>query len=467
MVRLFRLHKTAGLWAGAILALLALTGLLLDHDGWRFLYGTTIPAPSQTLLKQERRLFEGYRIDPADPTYRIACGKRGIFESRDGGQTWEKGFGGICLALRESEGEIYAATDDGIWRRIKGRWRRVALEGAYVNALALHEGKAFASVEKSRLYLIDLKCGEIVEEKGVAIPRDQLGEPITLARFVRDLHYGRGLFDADLSLLINDYGAILLFWLSLSGAIVWWRISAKKGGATTRKLIRSHANLPAVVASIPLLILAVTGIFLDHARALGPFMKSVTIPHALLPPVYDTLAHDVWSLDYDGERFRIGNRYGVYVGDDLKRWRLEKRGFAYRMFRRGDRLYVSGMGAPNRLLTPQGWRALPGTPHMFKDLLPSPEGVSYFSTHDPSVPLPRFERITLYTLMMSLHDGTFFAPWWVWVNDAAAAALLLLLTTGFLRWRARRRRGAKSAARSDPSLRRSARGRRTSQRASR
>ncbi|WP_456401974.1 PepSY domain-containing protein [Hydrogenimonas sp.] len=440
MVRLFRLHKFAGLWSGGILLLLALTGFLLDHDNWRFLYGTTLTPPSQTLLEQERRLFEGYRIDSSNPSHRIACGKRGIYESHDGGGTWERDFEGICLALRESgDGTLFAATDNGIWKRIKGRWSPVALEGAYVNALALHDHEALASVEKHRLYRIDLEDGRIVGQTEVAIPREELQESITLARFVRDLHYGRGLLEGDLSLLINDYGALLLLWLALSGYIIWRRIAAKRGARGTRTLIRTHGNIFAVVAALPLLILALTGIFLDHARALGPFMKSVTIPHTLLPPVYGTLTHDIWSLDYDGERFRVGNRYGVYVSDDMKEWRLENRGFAYRMFRTGDALYVSGMGAPNRILTADGWHPLPHTPHMFKDLLPKPDGMGYFSTHRPVEPLPTFETVTLYTLLMSLHDGTFFASWWVWVNDAAAVALLLLLLTGTLRWWAKRR----------------------------
>ena len=163
-------------------------------------------------------------------------------------------------------------------------------------------------------------------------------------------------------------------------------------------------------------------------------MKSVTIPSALLPPVYGSLRHDIWSVDLgDGGVVRIGNRYGVFAFANGK-WRLESPGFAYRMMREGDRLYVSGMGAPNRIYENGEWHILPRTPHMFRAVVQTPEGIRFFSPHGTSLPLPTFNDITLYTLLLGIHDGTFFASWWPWVNDAAALALLLLLFTGTMRW---------------------------------
>ena len=48
--------------------------------------------------------------------------------------------------------------------------------------------------------------------------------------------------------------------------------------------------------------------------------------------------------------------------------------------------------------------------------------------------LPIFENITLYTFLFSLHDGSLFAPRWIWVNDIASVLLLILLVTGLIRW---------------------------------
>jgi len=245
--------------------------------------------------------------------------------------------------------------------------------------------------------------------------------------------------DSELSLWINDYGAILLAWLSLSGFLIWWRITKKRGAKKTRGLIKTHSNIFAIAAIFPLTVLAITGIFLDHAKALGPFMKSVTVPSYLLPPVYRGLSHDIWSVDFDGKLYRIGNRYGVFTSEDLKKWRLESRGFAYRMFRKGERLFVSGMGAPNRIYENGKWSILKNSPHMFKDIIETKEGTIFFSSHVPKEPLPEFKTATLYSLLMALHDGTLFASWWIWVNDGAALLLLILMVTGTIRWWVKKR----------------------------
>ncbi|WP_457597133.1 PepSY domain-containing protein [Hydrogenimonas sp.] len=447
MVRLFRLHKLAGLLAGGVLFILGSTGFFLDHDGWRFLYTTTFSHYPDALMRHETRLYNGYDIDPSDPGHLIACSKRGIYESFDGGRHFDMVLAEGCNALRRDGEKLYAATDGGVFVEKGNRWRLLGLEGASVNAIAPHGESLLASVDKRTLYLLDARTGEIYTQGSVHIDPALLGGPIKFSRFVRDLHYGRGLLDGAWSLWINDYGAVVLSWLGLSGYLLWWLLRIK-AGRSARRLIAAHANLFAVAAVVPLVILAITGIFLDHAKALGGFMRSVTVPAGLLPPVYRSLHHDIWSVDYDGKRFRIGNRYGVFASEDMKRWQKENDGFAYRMFRMGDTLYVSGMGAPNRLFEGGRWRILADTPHMFKGLLPRPGGeMGYFSTHRPDVPLPRLHDVTLYSILLGLHDGTFFASWWVWVNDAAALALLLLLATGTIRWWVKKRGGRRRSLR--------------------
>ncbi len=444
MVRLFTLHKISGLTAGALLLLLAVTGFFLDHDKWQFLYTTTLSYAPHPLQKQESRLFEGYYIDPKNQNSRIACGKRGIFTTSNAGESFKRISRKICLGIR-SEGEmIFAATSDGIFQIDGDKIIPVALGGEYVNAISVKDGKIFASVDKHRLYLIDAKTQEILKSATATFQNGEIGTPVTLARFVRDLHYGRGYFDGDISLLINDYGAVILAWLCVGGYLIWWRIKRRRPGKATRSLIESHANIFSLLAIFPLAVLAVTGIFLDHARGLGSFMKSVHIPSVMLPPVYRQLTHDIWSVDFDGRLFRVGNRYGVFKSDDLNGWQIESRGFAYRMFREEETLYVSGMGAPNRIYEKGEWRILKNSPHMFKDIGTISGERLFFSTHHPKVPLPRFETITLYTLLLGLHDGTFFAPWWVWINDIAAILLLILLFSGFYRWLARRKKRIRS-----------------------
>jgi uncharacterized iron-regulated membrane protein len=42
-------------------------------------------------------------------------------------------------------------------------------------------------------------------------------------------------------------------------------------------------------------------------------------------------------------------------------------------------------------------------------------------------------------VVLTLHDGTFFAEWWIWVNDLASILLILLLITGVIRWKKKHR----------------------------
>ena len=290
-----------------------------------------------------------------------------------------------------------------------------------------------ASVDKSLLALINRADGSIISQNEVLIPEDELMHEISLSRFVRDLHYGRGLFDGISSLLINDYAALILVFLSLSGYVIWYLIKSKKKANVSRKLIRLHANVFVIAAIVPFIILLITGIFLDHPKLLGSFMRSVKIPYAILPPVYGTLKEDIWSVDIDDKSFRIGNRYGIYESTDLTSWTMKSKGFAYRMKRLDETLYISGMGAPNRIYQDEKVSILPKTPHMFKDINILDEKAQYLS-HKSKMELPEVQSASLYSVLLALHDGTFFSSWWVWINDIAAILLLILGVTGTVRY---------------------------------
>ena len=446
MVKLHKLHKFAGLSAGLVILILGITGFFINHDKWGFLYTTTFKNVPQTTKEADNRLFDAYWIDSKDNSHRIVGGKRGIFESYDNSKSFKKMTNLQCMSIKSDKDGIYAATSDGIYKLIDSSWQFFALEGEYINALSLSKNSIVAIIEKHELIVLQKNDAKILTRTVVEVDSSKLSESITLARFVRDLHYGRGLFDGDISLLINDYGAIIISFLAISGYLIWWLIHKKSTPKLSRKLIKLHASWFAIVATVPLAILAITGIFLDHSDGLAKFMKSVTIPHAILPPVYSSLQHDVWSVDYDDETFRIGNRYGVYKSQDLKTWELESRGFAYRMIRADDVLYVSGMGSANRIYD-KSWHFLAKAPHMFRDVMKMNNSTKYFATCNIDMnKLPVFEDATFYSLMLTLHDGTFFASWWVWINDYASIALILLALTGTFRWQHKRKNLKKKKA---------------------
>ena len=104
------------------------------------------------------------------------------------------------------------------------------------------------------------------------------------------------------------------------------------------------------------------------------------------------------------------------------------------MIRKGETLYISGMGAPNRAFKDESYTLLAHTPYMFRDVSAVDEKIEYFSTMYNSLALPKLSDITLYSLLLARHEGSFFSEWWVWVNDYAAFALLTLIVTGAIRW---------------------------------
>ncbi len=433
MVKLFKLHKFFGLSTGLVLLVLGITGFFIDHKQWDFLYTTTFKNVPNPTFTEDKKLFEAYLVDPDDTDHIIIGGKRGIFETLDEGDTYTKMSNLQCLAIKQDESAIYAATSDGIYILEGKKWIPYALQGSYTNALAISHKYIVTSVDKHNLVVINREDTSIVSDTIVKIDSSKLKDDIKLNRFVRDLHFGRGLFDGDISLLLNDFSAIILSFLAISGYFIWYYIHRKKKAKVSRKLIRWHANSLAVFALIPLVILVITGIFLDHSGGFKKFMSSTTVPNTILPPVYSSLKHDIWSIDFDGTTYRIGNRYGVYKSLDLKNWEQESKGFAFRMVRVEDVLYVSGMGSANRVYDGK-WKYLRGAPFMFRDVYNYDDEIKFFTFRNYEGSMPEFEDATLYSTLLTIHGGVFFAPWWKWINDFVSIGLLILGISGTIRW---------------------------------
>ena len=85
MVKPRKIHKIIGLASGLFLFILSLTGFLLDHDNYNFLWNIKIDStylPSAVVKKQSRN-FEVYKINPVDPSIIITGSGNGIFISVD------------------------------------------------------------------------------------------------------------------------------------------------------------------------------------------------------------------------------------------------------------------------------------------------------------------------------------------------------------------------------------------------
>ncbi len=427
MVTSHKLHKLSGLTAGVVLFILAVSGFVLDRDYWKPFYSIRFTTDSKELLEKERRLVTSKIVTNNEV---IVATMRGIYEKDAGG--FQERLSLPVTGLFQNRQTIFAATSDGIYVKKEDRWHPFALQGKVITAISGDRKKLLAVVDKSVLFLLDYNA-KILKQSNVEIKSDRLQKEITLSRFLRDLHYGRGLFDNGLSLFLNDYAAVVLAFLALSGYVIWYLIFRKKAGKKARLLIKLHANSATIFALPFMFILTLSGIYLDHASFFGKYTKQISIPHSFLPPVYSTLKEDIWSVALYNNRYYIGNRVGVYASKDLQNWELVSSGFGYSLSKANKKLYIGGMGSPNRVCDNNGCKFLPNTPHMFKQAYMKDGKINYLSSHTLKE-APVFKDISLYTLMLALHDGSFFAYWWIWINDIAAVLLLILIATGVYRW---------------------------------
>lgn len=439
MVRLSKLHKLGAHSVVFMLLILSISGFFLNHKNWNFLYSTTFTTVPKSVIEHDHSLTTGYWVDPLDVNRIIVAGKRGVFESEDKGKSFKHALSLPCNALKVSQGVLYVATHEGIYRQdVQGNWNVLALPREHINALSVHANRMVASVEQSEMVVMDLE-GKILQRTAPRINASELEHDITLARLVRDIHYGRGLLDGIWSLMINDFGTIMLTFLVLGGMVMsvliyQTRKKIANRGQSIKTVLKLHATSISVLAGIPLILIALSGILLDHSKWFNPFLKSVNISSAYQPPVYHSLNEDIWSVDYDGKIYRLGNRHGIYQSSDLKAWHFENSGFAYKMIRNENILYVSGMGAPNKILDNDRWSKLEHAPHMFKDVFINNGKVEYLKGHKNTLPAPYFTDATLYSVLFTLHDGSFFGEWWAYVNDVTAIVLVFLLISGTILW---------------------------------
>lgn len=434
-----KIHRISGLIAGVVILILSISGLFLNHDNWKFLHNITLKSVPIELYKINNSTFTSYWINPNDNNHIITGGTRGIFESFDGGKIFNKTLDEIIYSIKHDDNSLYVATSEGIYKRAfkANNWNKYLLDGKFISSLNIYKNRLIAVEDKTNVVLVDLNTNSILNSSEINISEELLKRDISLARLIRDLHYGRGIFDGNISLLINDYASIILIILGFSGFILLWLIKNIKSNSKNKNhiktIVKFHSNIFSIIAIFPIIILIITGIFLDHGKDLNKFMKETIIPNSFLPPVYKSLKSDIWGVDFDGINFYIGNRYGIFKSSDLNNFEFVSEGFAYKMIRKDENLYVSGMGSPNRILINDNWNILENSPHMFKDIFFENKNIKYLA-HKNELKLPVFENITLYTLLFSLHDGSFFASWWIWINDIASVLLLILLITGLNRW---------------------------------
>jgi len=493
-----RLHQWMGLTAGLWLLVLGVTGFFLDHRDWRWLWQAGIDEswmPEAVVEKSRRGIFRLYHIDSSKPDLHIVAGSTGMWWRTNSADNWhETQFGAngapqIKAIVDDvlSAGKIkWLATDDGIWKLSDNaaqayRWK---MQSHFVNSLT-QGSKAtelLGVVDRSRVFRINTQTGKLAWLNLQPLNTPQLlPEKIDLNRFVRDLHFGRGVFLAPWSMLWSDASAIALAVLPVTGLLYWWlprlwkhkRLQGKPLArqhkqSRIRLLYRMHAPVLGVLTLVPILYLSVTGIFLDHAEGLRDFMRSISVTRAWQPPVYNYASwegeiYNVLAYPRQPEKISIGTRLGLFTSENSGlSWQREhlmptekankKSAFIWMMKRVGDDVFIGGMGAPNFIKRGNGgWRIVKGAGHMPSDVTFDEKGNRWWMTRHgikiertnadvlrQAISLPEqkkaTQRVPWYFVFDGLHSGVLIHQQWKWVNDIVSVLAVFLVVTGLIRW---------------------------------
>ena len=473
-----RLHRWAGLSAGLWLAVLGLTGFVLDHRDWNWLWQSGVPAawvPDRIVHKAETGRVQFYRF--VDGQRHLAGGRSGLWWSDDGGRHWRpiRTYRGgrlpaIHQVLRDGRRWLLA-TSAGIWilEAAAGIARPWQFAGRPVTAMAPRDARRlWVVIDRSELWSLTTNSAEAEAVSLPVVPRTALPPGVDLSRLVHDLHFGRGLFRAPWSLLWSDAAALGMVILPLSGFLYWWlprRFRARRlagrpvGGAWRRRsmrwLYRLHGPLAGLLVVVPLIYLSLTGILLDHATELRPWMKSIHLPRATLPPVYALPAwrgeiRAVLGWPQHPDRVSLGTRLGLFTleNGEVKREELAGGRAVFVWMARQDAGVpaLGGMGGPNHLWIDGRWQVQPHGAHMPSDVTRDPGGRLLWMTREGlryrtadgyrkvPVSLPPLERVPWHAVIDGLHSGLLIHPQWKWLNDAFALLALLLAGTGLWRW---------------------------------
>ena len=484
---LHRVHKWAGLFAALWLAVLGITGFILDHrDQWAWLWqnGVNTSFVNEEILHEVTVApFKVYQLDPDNLAQRVTGGQTGLWWSEDAGKKWQASrfensntTPQVYTAVY-SASHLWIATDNGLWlSRDNGRTASLfGLSGIAITAITQgsEADTLLAVAERSSVIRINSLTKEVHPFRLSPLDRQQLPDAISLSRFVRDLHYGRGVFAAPLSLLWNDAAGIAMLLIPLSGVLFfilprYWRRKKQQGieidhllkKNSMRWLFRLHAPLLGLITFIPILYLSVTGIMLDHGKDLMQWMKQNNVSRAWQTPVYDmqSLDGEIYSiLGYQGQanRFSIGTRLGLFTTDDKGvNWRREKllgdkSWFIWSLVRDKEQVFIGGMGGPNlyqSIEQPQ-WQPVKNSGHMPSDVVFLNDANWLIKTRhgllagSPAkgfdkiqASLPQLDYVPWYYFIDGLHTGMLIHAQWKWINDLFAILAMLLVITGLVRW---------------------------------
>lgn len=481
---LLKIHKWAGLSAGVWLLVLGVTGIVLDHDEWRWARQITVPeswvSPNVARLLPATRM-RYVAMDPNDTQRWIGGSERGFWWTKDAGVAWSPiefiGLDGAVpqvtslVNLGDSLDGVFVATDDGIWVTTAGgrRATRAFLDGISVNQMTVgsQPDELVGIVGHDRVFRLPVGDSERVSYRDFhTVQVTGLPDHVSLYRFAFDLHFGYGIGNRTVSTLLNDYAGFALIVLAVSGFLFWWfprswrrathAIDADYKKGVFNWLYRSHAPIVGLLALLPVGYLALTAIPMSHTGGFGAWANDVMLPRQALTPVYQyrslrgELEHVV-AYPRDTDRLSVGTRFGVlHTFDNGATWQTEPavpnaRG---NLFRVGEATFFSDIGSHFvRPTDDASWRPLSGlltgvthgVQHGEEWVLKNSRGFQLgkfedgFEASNIAV-MPELPGSTLYLFLIEIHVGLIFHRQFKWVNDLVSVLALLLVLTGPVLW---------------------------------
>lgn len=497
------IHRWFGLIGGLWIIVLGFSGLMLDHrDDWGWAWRTQVPhalLPHHTEEALTNRHITLAQVDPNSTENWIVGGPLGLWESSDSMESWEPvGFSGLStppmvfsITLDETTGwnKLWLATDDGIWSLRPGSETPAKREGLAGRYLTGHDNGSF----DGELVLIENRTNLLrwqesapdrfdrIDLDGVSV--NGLPEKVSWSRFIFDMHLGRALTWRPLNMAINDYGAIAMILLAITGFARWFVRRRRKAprNPMTRVLALNwlyniHAPIIGLLAIVPLIYLSLTGIIFNHRFEWMQPLVTNKVERTALPNVYDfpTLDREishVIAYPGDPDRLTIGTRLGVLTSiDGGRNWDRETGvpaapGFVWALKRHEDEVFLGGLGGPSfvrKLSDTNSWSMIPGLMGMPSDaarvgedwyIISGPRmftGDIRESVEVVDLNLPNTNTKPLMLVMFELHNGGIIADWFRYVLDLMAIFLVGMTITGPILWWRRRwaktrlRRGIKS-----------------------
>ena len=479
---LLAVHKWAGLTAAAWLLVLGVSGILLDHDEWRWQRQMTVP--ESWLSKRVARLLPAtvmryVAVDEASPNRWLGGSERGLWLTSDGGETWnDVPFPGsdtpqVLRFARPSDGSlngIIVATDDGLWRTThQGRGiERYAMEGLRIGSLSAgsNPDELIGIVNHQQIFRISRSVPSQLSWLNLdQVELSGLPKTISVYDFVFDLHFGYGLFGRTASTLINDLGGLGLAMLAISGFLYWWLPWRWRRGSgpppPVRRvahtwLYRTHATVFGLLALIPIVYLSITGILLDHVTAFGAWSRNVPMARTSLTPVYQyrSLGGELEQVvAYPGQpqRLSVTTRLGLlHSFDGGRSWEADTGAGTQggNLIRVRNRLVLSNNVGDQlqQLDGRQDWTRLQGPTTMVSDgvlldsVLHLKNSRGFYRETSPgefeltAMKSPKLKGATVYLFVVDVHTGNVIHEQFKWVNDLVGTLAVLLVLSGPILW---------------------------------